>query len=463
MKLASGVAPVVAARRVGIAVGLGTDGVAGSNNDLDMWEAMDFAGKLAKVSPSDPTVLARAGPPSDGDDRGRTGDEAGRPDRVPRSRKARGPRRGRSRPGRDAPGVGPVLDPRLRRQGERRLADDGRGTRPVGRHAGEDAGRGEGHPGLRTRWRKKIAASLAAPARPRNEPVRPDDRQEARRPGARRRGDRRLRRRRDLRLHLGRAGGRVPHGRLHPRDDDAGDGRAHVRDDALGRDLGPLPPRLRRGQALDGRRRGQGHARPRAPPRGRRRQGGDDVGPRPRPHGRHARQARGDPGVPDGPPEGRLRPAARHGRLRAHRPDGFHRAGRPAALRAAGRDGHGRVDSAHHGLDPLEEARDRRARGGLRREDGQRRLHGRSEGRRAARKGARRHDTGDGPQGLGLPHRDGPAHRRGRRERERGRGVDPDARGRGPRGPAREHAPPRRSTSCSPRVSRRARRMPGGA
>lgn len=57
MKLASGIAPVVAARKAGVAVGLGTDGVAGSNNDLDMWEAMDFAGKLAKVSSGDPTVL----------------------------------------------------------------------------------------------------------------------------------------------------------------------------------------------------------------------------------------------------------------------------------------------------------------------------------------------------------------------------------------------------------------------
>jgi len=56
MKLGDGVAPVVAARRVGIAVGLGTDGAA-SNNDLDMWESMDFAGKLAKVSSGDPTVL----------------------------------------------------------------------------------------------------------------------------------------------------------------------------------------------------------------------------------------------------------------------------------------------------------------------------------------------------------------------------------------------------------------------
>ena len=58
MKLGSGVAP---GRRGpegrGRHVGLGTDGVAGSNNDLDMFEAMDFAGKLAKVTALDPTVL----------------------------------------------------------------------------------------------------------------------------------------------------------------------------------------------------------------------------------------------------------------------------------------------------------------------------------------------------------------------------------------------------------------------
>lgn len=57
MKLASGIAPVVAERAAGITVGLGTDGVAGSNNDLDMMEAMDFAGKLAKVATMDPTAL----------------------------------------------------------------------------------------------------------------------------------------------------------------------------------------------------------------------------------------------------------------------------------------------------------------------------------------------------------------------------------------------------------------------
>ncbi len=57
MKLASGIAPVAAARAAGITVGLGTDGVAGSNNDLSLFESMDFAGKLAKVSAMDPTVL----------------------------------------------------------------------------------------------------------------------------------------------------------------------------------------------------------------------------------------------------------------------------------------------------------------------------------------------------------------------------------------------------------------------
>jgi 5-methylthioadenosine/S-adenosylhomocysteine deaminase len=57
MKLASGILNVVGARKAGVDVGLGTDGVAGSNNDHDMWEAMDFAGKLAKVSTMDPTAL----------------------------------------------------------------------------------------------------------------------------------------------------------------------------------------------------------------------------------------------------------------------------------------------------------------------------------------------------------------------------------------------------------------------
>ena len=57
MMLASGVAPVLKMLQAGIPVGLGTDGVAGSNNDVDMFEEMDLAAKLQKVTSGDPTAL----------------------------------------------------------------------------------------------------------------------------------------------------------------------------------------------------------------------------------------------------------------------------------------------------------------------------------------------------------------------------------------------------------------------
>lgn len=57
MKLASGVAPVLKMLQAGIPVGLGTDGVAGSNNDVDMLEEMDLAAKLQKLTSGDPTAL----------------------------------------------------------------------------------------------------------------------------------------------------------------------------------------------------------------------------------------------------------------------------------------------------------------------------------------------------------------------------------------------------------------------
>lgn len=57
MMLASGVAPVPEERAAGIAVGLGTDGPAGSNNDLDLMEEIDLAAKLAKISKMDPLAL----------------------------------------------------------------------------------------------------------------------------------------------------------------------------------------------------------------------------------------------------------------------------------------------------------------------------------------------------------------------------------------------------------------------
>jgi len=57
MKLASGAAPVAKMLTLGIAVGLGTDGPAGSNNDLNLFEEMDLASKLQKLVTSDPQVL----------------------------------------------------------------------------------------------------------------------------------------------------------------------------------------------------------------------------------------------------------------------------------------------------------------------------------------------------------------------------------------------------------------------
>jgi 5-methylthioadenosine/S-adenosylhomocysteine deaminase len=59
MKLASGVAPVPDMQAAGITVALGTDGCA-SNNNLDMFQEMDTAAKLHKVSRLDPTVMSAA-------------------------------------------------------------------------------------------------------------------------------------------------------------------------------------------------------------------------------------------------------------------------------------------------------------------------------------------------------------------------------------------------------------------
>src|SRR4029077_2026576 len=57
MKLASGAAPVGKMLALGLAVGLGTDGPAGSNNDFNLFEEMDLAAKLQKVITLDPQAL----------------------------------------------------------------------------------------------------------------------------------------------------------------------------------------------------------------------------------------------------------------------------------------------------------------------------------------------------------------------------------------------------------------------
>lgn len=57
MKLAAGVAPVPEMLKIGLNVGLGTDGPA-SNNDLNLWEEMDTAAKLHKVFTGDRKVIS---------------------------------------------------------------------------------------------------------------------------------------------------------------------------------------------------------------------------------------------------------------------------------------------------------------------------------------------------------------------------------------------------------------------
>lgn len=58
MMLASGIAPVVALLAAGVDVGIGTDGPAGSNNDLDMLSETASAARLQKVASGDPRALS---------------------------------------------------------------------------------------------------------------------------------------------------------------------------------------------------------------------------------------------------------------------------------------------------------------------------------------------------------------------------------------------------------------------
>jgi 5-methylthioadenosine/S-adenosylhomocysteine deaminase len=57
MKLASGIAPLLKLLTAGVPLGLGPDGPAGSNNDFNLFEEMDLAAKLQKVTSMDPQAL----------------------------------------------------------------------------------------------------------------------------------------------------------------------------------------------------------------------------------------------------------------------------------------------------------------------------------------------------------------------------------------------------------------------
>jgi 5-methylthioadenosine/S-adenosylhomocysteine deaminase len=57
MKLASGVAPVTRMLELDLPVGLGPDGPAGSNNDFNLFEEMDLAAKLQKVTTGNPQAV----------------------------------------------------------------------------------------------------------------------------------------------------------------------------------------------------------------------------------------------------------------------------------------------------------------------------------------------------------------------------------------------------------------------
>ena len=136
--------------------------------------------------------------------------------------------------------------------------------------------------------------------------------------------------------------------------------------------------------------------------------------------GRHARQARVDPGLPHRADDRRVHRAGGGGRAGDRRADGRSRAGRQAALRPAGRHGDGRPDLADRGVDHVEEARGGRAGDRARREGRRRRVHEDARGCAAARRGdavardARR-------AGGGLPaHRHGSAARGGGGQRARG-------------------------------------------
>ena len=159
LKLGSGIAPVAEMRARGISVSLGADGAA-CNNRLDMFQEMRLAATLQAVR----REPGRADGPRcalDGDPRRGAGARPGRRDRLDRSRQARRPDPGRSRPACIS----------------RRIPIRGRpsSTPPRHRRAPDDGGRRD--PGRATsrltRRRDRSTAKAAEPPRARARADRP--------------------------------------------------------------------------------------------------------------------------------------------------------------------------------------------------------------------------------------------------------------------------------------------------
>ncbi len=240
-----------------------------------------------------------------------------------------------------------------------------------------------------------------------------------------------------------------------------GAGHGRQRQDARPQRAPPSRP----GQALERRRRRQGDARAGAAGRRLRGRLRQDVGPRPRPHRRHAGQARVDPGLSRAAAAGRLPPPAGAHRRRRGEPERADRARGPAALRVARRDRHGGVRRAHRREHHGQEGRQRHLGGRPRSQGRPRCVRGRPAG------GARdRPPLPPDRAGLRAPdlvplHRHGGAARAHRRQPLRGGGGVAGAGRRGARptcARSRWSSPPSccrsRTPASTPRRPERARR-----
>ena len=153
------------------------------------------------------------------------------------------------------------------------------------------------------------------------------------------------------------SGVRAPDGDRPARDDRRRDRLAHRRDGAVGRPHRPVGPAGREGRQAQHRRGGrQGVDRAGAGGGGVRRDGAEDVGPRPGAHRGHARQARVDSRLPRRPHHRRVQADAAGRGHQHHRPDRVAGPRRQDPLRAARRHRHGREHPAHLGVDHEQEA-----------------------------------------------------------------------------------------------------------